>query len=228
MFSPLNDPSVDQWFQQFNAPLKRLPVEERAQLHTEVRQHLEALVVANEELGSSPEEAWVHALVQFGNPRALGERLAHEWRESRVVPRLGWHAIGFGVGLHFVWIIANALLEHFQAKTDNSASAMTFLAYGSAILMSVAVGRRYPTQAIKGAFYAFLFWYIALFCYVLPEITQHPGSLDVPKALLFGLIGVTVNSVSAYLASVTRRGWYRPTLSDFKLRLPRRRAVSRG
>lgn len=62
MLSSLNDPSLDQWFQQFNAPLKRLPVEERAQLHTEVRQHLEALVAANEELGSTPEEAWAHAL----------------------------------------------------------------------------------------------------------------------------------------------------------------------
>ena len=57
MFSPLNDPQVEHWFQRLNAPLKRLPAEERTQIHQEVRQHLEALAAANEELGSSPEEA---------------------------------------------------------------------------------------------------------------------------------------------------------------------------
>ena len=52
MFSPLNDPQVEEWFQRLNAPLQRLPLAERVELHTEVRQHLDALVAANKELGS--------------------------------------------------------------------------------------------------------------------------------------------------------------------------------
>ena len=45
MFSPLENESVDTWFQRFNAPLKNLPAEERILLYQEVRQYLESLVV---------------------------------------------------------------------------------------------------------------------------------------------------------------------------------------
>lgn len=78
MFSPLENEELDHWFQRLNAPLKHLPAQERVQLHAEVRQHLEALVAANEELGSTPEEAWQFALTQFGDPTRIGRRLGRE------------------------------------------------------------------------------------------------------------------------------------------------------
>ena len=91
MFSPLENESSEQWFQRLNAPLKRLPAEQRAELHAEVRQHLEALAAANEELGSTPEEAWEHALAQFGDPGNFGKRMAQEWHlgQNRLPCRLG-------------------------------------------------------------------------------------------------------------------------------------------
>ncbi len=84
MFYLQDNESLDKWFQRLNAPLKRLPTDERIKLHQEVRQHLEALAAANEELGSSPEEAWEHALVQFGDPSRFGRQMR---REALTLPR---------------------------------------------------------------------------------------------------------------------------------------------
>ena len=110
MFSPLNDPQVEQWFQRLNAPLKRLPAEERTQIHQEVRQHLEALAAANKELGSSPEEAWEHALKQFGDPGKFGKRMAREWKLGKTGCRVEIVAIGFGFGLQVLsWLIYQPL-----------------------------------------------------------------------------------------------------------------------
>lgn len=84
MFNPLENEAAEAWFKRLNAPLKRLPAEERAELHQEVRQHLESLAKANEELGSSPEEAWEHALTQFGDPGKFGRQMQ---REARALAR---------------------------------------------------------------------------------------------------------------------------------------------
>ena len=83
MFSPLENEDLDNWFQGLNRPLKRLPADERRELHAEVRQHLEALAAANEELGSTPEEAWQFARDQFGDPGKFGRRMAWEWRRKQ-------------------------------------------------------------------------------------------------------------------------------------------------
>ena len=83
MFNQLESRALDQWFQRFNTALRRLPAAERADLHQEVRQHLDSLVAANEELGSSPDEAWELALAQFGDPARIGRRISWEpsgWR----------------------------------------------------------------------------------------------------------------------------------------------------
>ncbi len=72
MLNPSENEALNQWFQRLNAPLKCLPPQERAGLHQEVRQHLESLAAANEELGSPPQEAWELAMIQFGNPPRLG------------------------------------------------------------------------------------------------------------------------------------------------------------
>lgn len=84
MFSPHKQTETEDWFQRLNAPLKRLPAQERAELHTEVRQHLDALAAAHEELGSPPDEAWRLALAQFGDPTRIGRRLR---REAMALPR---------------------------------------------------------------------------------------------------------------------------------------------
>lgn len=82
MFS-LHDPEVDSYFQRLNAPLRRMPSEERADLHAELRQHLDALLAAYAELGCTHTEAVGAALARLGNPRVVGRGLMREWRRTQ-------------------------------------------------------------------------------------------------------------------------------------------------
>ena len=239
MSSPLNDPQVEQWFQRFNAPLKRLSAEERAELHDEVRQHLDALVAANEELGSSPQEAWEHALTQFGDPARIGKRLAWEWRRGKgwVSPDMAAVLYGLGIttaaffgvtlAVYASWLAvypshwATFVNEHSEAVFGNAYLAVV------PVLLGSAVGRRHPKQALTGAFYS------AALLPVLPAMTlmeavcifghERVGvTLGINLMLfVFGGIWLLLSTGAAYLASARRhRHWYRPALTDFKLTLP--------
>jgi len=231
MFSPHDSPAVKDWFQRFDVALKRLPAEERKELHQEVRQHLESLAAANEELGSSPEEARALALTQFGDPEMIGRRLFQEAQKSRSEARLGGRSIGLGIALYSACIVMNALRPHSQ----DIAPVSTLLAYAPTVLMSLVIGWKYPFHAIKGAFYAYSYCGLALLCYLLPltvsthEGTHRPDALDAAVVLtaahwvgsgLAGLIGLVLSSGSAYLASAAKRGWYKPALADLMLLLP--------
>ncbi len=178
MFSPLNDPQLELWFQRFNAPLKRLPAEERAALHQEVRQHLEALAKANEELGSSPEEAWEFALAQFGDPARIGRKLGQKHQQSKTGIRDGLKAVLFGTNLHLLWGVTTTLLAHL-------------VYFGCLVLQQFL--------------YVDTSW----------AITVMPLSGSWTWRTMAGC-------AIAYLISVTKRGWYKPALTDFKLTLPRR------
>lgn len=78
MLSP-HDPQVQDYLRRLDSTLRRLPPQERAGLHAELREHLNALIAAHVELGASPTEAVDAALRQFGDPVKIGKRLTHEW-----------------------------------------------------------------------------------------------------------------------------------------------------
>ena len=238
MFSPLDDPQLEQWFVRFNAPLKRLPAEERAALHLEVRQHLEALAAANEELGSSPEEASVLALEQFGDPKIIGKRLSQEWRQGRTGFRADMAAIFYGFGLQTLWWVVERLVatECFARLFDAYGKSVlgiivvvgSIIGYGGLVLVNTAIGRKYPFQAIKGAFYAYVLWNLwnlvsdAAFIFLQPSL-RHSLSIMLTHSLPWMPLWMAGHVTVAYFASVTKRGWYRPALADFQLTLPRRR-----
>lgn len=245
MFNPWESGAVEEWFERFNARLRRLPAEERSQMQLEVRQHLEALAAANEERGGSPQEAWERAVEQFGDPAKIGERLLCEYQESRSGPYSGLIAVGFGIGLHllrfglyWLWILMPTLSLHYQSSIWYSPPLNTLLAYAFPLLIPFIIGRIYPYQAIRGAFYGLLFYHFVIFCVFLSFLVRyylesHFG-LQSPPEFLYGrwigsaLVMLFLNSAVAYLVSVTKRGWYRPSLADFKLTLPRfRRQTSR-
>lgn len=236
MFNPLENEALDLWFQRLNAPLKRLPPQERAELHQEVRQHLEALVAANEELGSSPQEAWEHALAQFGDPTRIGRRLAWEWRRGRgwVSPDMAAVLYGLGITAAAFFGVTLALgascaingwgafvNEHSEAVFGNAYLALV------SVLSGAAVGRRHPMQALTGAFYS------ATLLPILPmtvfmDAACFFGHERVSVTLginlilfVFGGIWLLLSGGAAYVASARqRRHWYRPRLADFKLALP--------
>ena len=79
MHSRFDDPQTEQFLARLNKPLRWMPRSARVELHAELRQHLDALIAAHEELGSSPEEAFDLALHQFGDPAKIGRKLWWEW-----------------------------------------------------------------------------------------------------------------------------------------------------
>lgn len=216
MFSPLDDPNITHWFERLDTAWKRMPAEEQTRQREEVQQHLEALVAAHEELGSSPEEAWSLALVQFGNPTKIGRKLHQEWRQGRVGFRAEMAAIFFGLEIQaLMWFVGIGLpMLGFPILAD-----VLFCLGTTQLILYVMIGRRYPRQAIKAALYLDILhstWLLG---------TYHTNISSASVLSFFFVVGLHV--MFAYFASVTRRGWYKPTLNDFKLTLPKRRQVSR-
>ncbi len=240
MFSPLENEELDRWFQRLNAPLKRLPADERANLHLEVRQHLEALVAANEELGSTPEEAWKHALIQFGDSGSFGKKMAQEWRQDRTDFRAVMVALRCGVGVHatsvlglvaMLFLIDRLLLFPMGLNEPTGLLGIGYFV-GVPLITGLVIGRKHPCRALTAALYTSLVLPIspvafAAFALSAPHVT---------KAMMFWVVlkdlgpvctdSLLLNCGAAYLASVTKRGWYKPTWEEFKLTLPKQRRVA--
>ena len=235
MLNSQNNEELDNWFQRLNAPLKHLPPGERQQLHEEVRQHLDALAKANEELGSTPEEAQRFAMVQFGDPAKIGRRMAWEWRCSHRLFSPEMMAVVYGIGIHAAaaagLIVLCLLKDLLNYSGINVHDTSGLLAYGYLTGMPLSagwmVGRRYPREALMGAFHA------PLIVLILPTLIGLAAAISQETCYQYLLIFASCSAVfsiwlllicgAAYLASVTRRGWYKPTLADFKLTLPKRK-----
>ena len=237
MFSPFENLEVQRWFRQFDSTLRRLPTEEQTRQREEVLQHLEGLAAAQEALGQSPEAAWKAALVQFGDPTQIGRKLCQEWRQGQTGFRADMSAIFFGVGLLLLELVIFTVIVNVQilwlnshvANTplhlNNSRTFIRWLNWGTGIAIYGLVGLKYPYQAIKGAFFANLFGIIfgnmMVFCLMA---TQHKINFPPPTIILVSVPGwAFAHATIAYLASVTKRGWYQPSLADFKITSPRKR-----
>ena len=217
MFSPLNDSKVIEWFQRLDTAWKRMPDEERTRQREEVQQHLESLVAAKVAEGQASDEAWNTALTQFGDPAQFGRKLYREWKQSKVGFRAEMFAILFALELQ-VLIRLFFVLFGFMMVVGIPPLACVLLYLACFPLACVFVGRRYPMQAIKGMFYS------GLLCSLWMGVEYQTSPV---RFLASTFIVVSFQVLIAYLASVTKRGWYRPTLADFKLTLPGRWQISR-
>ena len=236
MLNSQDNEELDNWFQRLNAPLKYLPPGERQQLHEEVRQHLDALAKANEELGSTQEEARQFALAQFGDPTKIGRRMAWEWRRGQELLSPDMAAVLYGIGVHVaasaglvaLFCIA-AVLDYFSGERIlGKAGGLVTAGYfvGIPILAGFKLGRKYPRQALTGAFYAFLVLpVLPLLSAAALSVVQTPGEMWRIAAAAVGASAgmLSLTCGAAYLASTMERGWYRPTWADFKITLPKRR-----
>jgi len=247
MFSPHDSPTVNEWFQRFDAASRHLPAEERAAQREEIQQHLEGLAAAKMAQGQPTEAAWKAALMQFGDPVQIGRKMYQEWRLGTTGFRADMKAILFGLGmqtlgwfaaelLFFLWISRfynpnDRLYTHGRGISDSTLVVNIVTAYGGAILINVAIGWKYPLQAIKAAFYSNVLWNLWSWGVVVAiassqhsnHLLPHPLAAAFAHSMLLMPAWVLGHSAIAYLASVTKRGWYKPSLADFKLTLPRRR-----
>ncbi len=245
MFSPLNDPTVADWFRRLDAAWKRMPADEQTRQREEVRQHLESLATSNTAQGQPLDAAWSAALAQFGNPSQIGRKIYREWCQSRTGFRPDMRAILFGLGL---WALNYCLVQllfalplialyftgsqqylHWNRTIIFDVVLQSFY-FGGAFLIYGLIGHKYPLQAIKAALFTFvlsyLFAWVPVTAYFLSN-HAHPSLGMVTRGLPLLPLRLAGVMMLAYLASVTKRGWYKPALDDFKLTLPKRPQASR-
>ena len=241
MFSPLNDPQVTDWFRRLDAAWRRMPAEEQARQREEIQQHVDGLVTAKVAAGQSLEDAWEAALKQFGDPAHIGRKVYQEWCRSKTGFRADMTAILFGLGL---WALNYCLIQLLFAlpliavyftgsqqslhwnRTIAFYIALQTLYFGGAFLIYGLIGRKYPFQAIKGAMFAFVLSYLfswVPFTAFLLSSHAHLAPAMITRSLPLLPLRLAGFMLLSYLASVTKRGWYKPTWEDFNVTLPKRR-----
>ena len=138
-----------------------VPYAKRMRVRAEMRLHLDAMVVAHEELGGGNEESVEAVLRQFGSPNMLSQRWLDEWVQEAlpVVPKSVWPATK--VALHWyakmlaVPLLALCLAVAFQEKThlgralDPLVGILLAVFYAFPLLGGFAVGLNTPSRPMR-------------------------------------------------------------------------------
>lgn len=177
-----NDEQLDRFFHRLNQPLQRMPQPARAELHRELRQHLDALIAAHEELGASPQEAFDRALRQFGDPGKVGRKLWWEWLLTSLQPSEEFQAVLYALGSclllgPLLFLLGFLALPVGIASLTSPAAADDFLnshSYalslgvlaGMPLLSGLLTGRKYPRRPARAMFWAS----VSLLAFLLPVL----------------------------------------------------------
>ena len=233
MFSPPDSPAVNDWFRRFDAASRHLPAGERAAQREEIQQHLEGLVAAKTAQGQPTEAAWEAALKQFGDPAQIGRKMYQEWRLGHSWLRSDLAAVFCAISISFVLMTLYSFLLHLWVHSHGWQSVpwavRLSLSFGVATTVGLVIGTQYPLQALKATLYGMSLAYVWTWTRCILQMVHVPMEqvmqvmLLIGDAALYATLWVALAVSAAYLASVTKRGWYKPTLADFKLTLPRRR-----
>ena len=238
MFSPHDSPAVEDWFRRLDAAWQRLPAEERTSQREEIQQHLEGLVAAKVAQGQPNEAAWEATMRQFGDPTQIGRKMYSEWRLGHSWLRSDLAAVFCAVSISLVLMTLSSFLLHLWVHSQASQSVpwavRLSLSFGVATTVGLVVGLQYPLQASKATLYGISLVYMWTWATWLLRTAQAPVeqvmqvSLLIGAAALYATLWIAISVSAAYLASVTRRGWYKPSLADFKLApLPKKRKITR-
>ena len=233
MFSPHDSPAVKDWFRRLDAAWQRLPAEERSSQRHEIQQHLESLVAARVSQGQPNEAAWEAAMKQFGDPTQIGRKMYQEWRLGHGWLRSDLAAVFCAVSISLVLMTLSSFLLHLWVHSHAWQSVpwavRLSLSLGVTATVGLAIGLQYPLQALKAILYGISLIYMWTWTTWLLRTVQAPVEQTIQVTVMIGeaavlaIVWVAVAMSVAYLASVTKRGWYKPSLADFKLTLPRRR-----
>ena len=106
---------LEQYLETVRAGLKQLPSEEREKEITELRQHLDALVLAGCESGETETVAIAQAVAQFGQASTVRRRLLVAYRRRRLAAfRQSWlGAFLLTVCVYYLGIFFGVLLDYF-------------------------------------------------------------------------------------------------------------------
>ena len=244
MFSQFDNEEMENYFNGLNAQLKRMPAADRAEAHQELRQHLDALIAAHEELGATPQEATEAAIRQLGDPVKMGRKLFQEWQLSRCghalstfVPILCASALLFTVTIGcastpvhrgtpewfcdvFIFgippIVTGSVIGLFRpgAAIRNVAQASLAVS-GIGIVLSLPNFSRDLAHIVSQ--FAYGIQHTAQGIYWMGQWSDDAATAA--RSLAMTLFGVLPGVCAAYLMSSWRRGgFYRVQASDLKLR----------
>ncbi|MBC7806728.1 MAG: hypothetical protein H7145_11305 [Akkermansiaceae bacterium] len=143
-------PELDNYLSTLDKEIKDLSVDERATVREELRQHLDAMIAAEEELGASPSIAVDAALEKFGNAKELGRRLRVE-SEQNLVPA----SLRNVLAVFVVALLAQATLLGVAGEWLGPAGRVAAMA-----ILGLGVGmyaeKRRPDFALTGAMMLFV------------------------------------------------------------------------
>ncbi len=179
MHSRFDDGQTEHFVAKLNKSLRWTPARIRTELHAELRQHLEALAAAHEELGSSPEEAYDLALRQFGDPAKIGRKLWWEWFRG-TKPSVG---PACQAAVHILAVYTFAELAYFvpllfapfglppprsMEPVIRSVLIVTMFLFTVGIPLAAGfwAGRKFPGHAVKAALWISL----APMVWILPSL----------------------------------------------------------
>ena len=147
---------LEQYLQTVEQNLHALPAEERHNELNEIRLHMESLVEANRELGSTEEEAVTQTLAQFGRAQNVGKDLtsAHQWGGK---PQFG--TLGGAIAFNYIGgAVAGLLVSRLfvLALAPGAVPTVFWLVRGLLTTLCVGwlTGAVLPRHAVKGTLYA--------------------------------------------------------------------------
>lgn len=149
---------LEQYLQTVEQNLNALPAEKRQNEISEIRLHMESLVEANKELGSTEEEAVTHTLAQFGRARTVGKDLnrVHQSADKSPLRTLAG-AVAFN---YFSGMLASLLVSRLFLLTLTPDGTPTALWLVRGMLTTLCVGwltgAVVPRHAVKCTFFAHL------------------------------------------------------------------------
>lgn len=202
-----DDQRVKRFFFRLDEPLRGIPAPERAELHTELRQHLETLVATHLELGASPEEAIEAALRSFGDPAIVGRKLMREWRLKNrdpfwaTVAAIGVFQLVLGSALQI--LLAWRFHYYGHGAIDTHVAQMYNLGVSLIPLLGgIVVGLRLPDRVISAAFFVgFIASVNGLVWFFINAAETHTWMLP-----HWGVSGM--GCLAAYVvSSIKRRDW---------------------
>ena len=211
---------LEPYLAQVEARLKHLPGERRAEEIQEMRQHMEALVTAHQELGLSEEEAIVATLRQFGSARTVSRELSHALqRAEKPLPgSLGIAMLcqmagmwGGAYGLFHLLFVVQTDGLHPRFFANNSAVLIgwtillgwSFLCLGSGLMTGLAS----PRKALTGIALAYGITILASFCSLVAS--RHPHSVPTHLRWYITTYGVWGLALAISMLGAKTGVWWR-------------------
>jgi hypothetical protein len=163
------------------APLaKIIPFEKRRELRAEMREHLEALIAAYQELGDTSEGAVENALAQFGSAQSVSRRWREEWERTdpaastQAATRLAVRWFGAATLLTAIFLLLSGAYINYSFGL----SLFLLLGVGLPTAAGAAVGFTAPSRPAQGTFRALSLLFLPFM--MVYQIWAHCQTFDRP------------------------------------------------